>query len=1207
MTLPDFDPAFPLPIIAALAGLSVIFLILRAFRGRRMQPGWLQVPVVVLRLGTIALLALILLNPVRRVTRTTPESHSLILVDRSASMRLATDEDSTRWTDATDWTVQTLAAAGLPAPSLAVFSDEIQNVTDFTDLHPQGDETRLADALGELLWRGKEAPRDIVIVSDGRAHDRDQLALALTAARDLGSRISTKLVGTDTPPRNSWIAAVQAPRSVRPKAQVALHIELAATGLSSHEPLALVLREEDGPEVARSDFHPSADGGSVEKTLTFGIGLRTTRYTLELVPAADEVATDDNRFGFTVEVSSNKLRVLFVEGTHVKRTVGLEGHWWNDMELMTRAWDASGDIEYECLTPMSEYNDSPNLVGVTFHNGEMLPDPSKSFPATREELYRYDVMLISDVPVGNFSDEQMQWVVDWVNERGGGFLMGGGYTTFDVGHYDQTPWERITPVDMLAYGAGAMEKTFPIRIPDAVRHHPLWRFCENPEENERALDAHPVFTGMNRVKRAKPGAIVLAVRADAEGDEPVMAAQTYGRGRSIAWLPDPNGGWARDYITWGPRGGPPQGRHTELGHGYEFQFNADAARSPEAPEPPHPAPWYGNYWVNLVKWLGENSVRWHQDQLAGRAKASAAKPGELLPVAAEVLSVTKLDELLALDVGARLDLPGSPRVRLEYDRDEREFIGSLPVPADARGDQLTIYFDATTEQAAHTDTVAVGLRHSQLEFTETKPDAAFMEELAAAGAGRVLESPTDAVGWLAEVADERRRQAAVSWNQPLWPRWPLLALLLGLLFLEWALRRRSMISVTALLACLFTAPPSRAQDQAEIAALLEQLAAPRVRLRDEAEEKLAAMPEALPAIKELARSSPSAEARLRAENLLGNFTRTRWTLDATLAGHSDPAWRLWAMVLDAPGNKLYTRAEDGVRQWDLETLEPGPLLGKSLSTGDYWTQEAPLTSLALTPDGGMLISTNNQGNLIIDDPASGEVSTLSTSPLKPESRTLPDGTTETYFTLRSIPVVHLGFTPDGTLMTSNLDGHVQFWSLPDFKKLTDRAFDLPHIGHTFAFTPDGRHLIISLDRSGEPDHIQVRDWENNNVTCELSLPERVNSLRISRDGGHLLAALRNGWTYIWQLENGLLSHGQVIARAAGSSSCSIFSADEKSVFVANSDPDACVGEFELETGNPLWVHPPAGFGVHTLVLLPDGRLAGTCSDLKLRIWSRSDP
>ncbi|HEY1120432.1 MAG TPA: hypothetical protein VGE67_02485, partial [Haloferula sp.] len=54
--------------------------------------------------------------------------------------------------------------------------------------------------------------------------------------------------------------------------------------------------------------------------------------------------------------------------------------------------------------------------------------------------------------------------------------------------------------------------------------------------------------------------------------------------------------------------------------------------------------------------------------------------------------------------------------------------------------------------------------------------------------------------------------AAVAWNKPLWPQWPLLGAILSLLCLEWALRRRSMIPVVTSLAFLLATDPSHGQD-----------------------------------------------------------------------------------------------------------------------------------------------------------------------------------------------------------------------------------------------------------------------------------------------------------------------------------------------------------------------------------------------------------
>jgi len=1198
MTLPAFDPAFPIPLIATVAGAAALFTIYRAFAGRRL--GWLQVPAVLLRLVVIALLTIVLLNPSQRITLDKPENRSLLLIDRSSSMKLATGEQKNRWTDAREW-VRTasdeIRSTTGSAPSLAVFDAGWEGVPDQATLDkmmPQGGETRMASALAGVFERGAdESPQQIIVVSDGRAHDLTELTKALAAARDRGAKIATKLVGTDTPPRNAWIAAVQAPRTVRPKAKVAVHVELDATGISPKESLALVLSEEGGKEVARTAFQPG-EGGTVDKTLNFEIGMRTTKYSLRLVPAADEVAEDDNRFGFTVEVSSSKLRVLFVEGTHVKRSVGDTGHWYNDMELMTKAWDATGEIEYECLTPVSEYVDSPNLVGVTFKNGEMRQDPSKSFPSTREDLYRFDVMLISDVPVGNFSEEQMQWVVDWVTERGGGFLMGGGYTTFDVGNYDQTPWERIIPVDMLSYGAGFMEKPFPIRIPDAVRNHPLWHVSDDLQENERALTAHPIFTGMNRVKRAKPGAIVLAVRADTEGDEPVIAAQNYGRGRSIAWLPDPNGGWARHYVSWGPPGGPRQGQHTELGHGKNFRFKEASANSASGPPPPHPSPWYGQYWVNLVKWLGEPSVRWHRDKLAGRAKVAAAKPGSTMPVAAEVLSVTKFDELLGLDVGARLDIPGSPRVRLEYDRDQREFIGQVPVPASASGEQVTIYFDVVANGSAFTDSVPVSLRHSNREFSDTAPDANFMNELAIAGAGKALDTPSDAAEWIASVAEARARQAAVSWNQPLWPKWPLLAAILALLSLEWLIRRRTMLPaavVPAVLAFALIITPASGAEAKSLEQWISQLGAEKVRERDEAEDALLALPDSMQALMAARTEHPKEEGRLRATNLLRTLRQNAWVMEREVLTHvSTPTG--FSIIASPDGRHFFTRGEDDALQWDVETMQSTPLRADLLGS---WTDDRRIWaahSLAIAPDSKRLFVGSDSGRFSVFDLSADGKKTM-----------ILDPSANTSLITSGAPTTHAAASPDGKhLATVTHTGRVYHWNPADGSLISSER--LPAPAQRIVFSPDSKYLALAILRPGIPDVIKVQRTEDNVWTGEITTSAPLNSLVFSPDGTRLAGGLKSGAYAIFPFKDGVVGRERVIYRGRPNGRDVRFSKDGKSLFVCGTDANESLAEVDSETGELLWKAPNLGFGCARFDLLGDDRIVASYGVGVLRVWKR---
>lgn len=797
--MPAFDPIFPVSVIALLVLLPALLLVYRAFAGRKPQPRWLILPIIILRFAALALIALILLNPVEPVSKATPDFTTMFIVDRSASMGLAPDEGATRLQEAATWLTATSALLqqhGIRPPLVQTFAAELEDpvpAAALGSMTPDGPATRMAAALSELADAG-HPPEHLHLISDGCIQDRAGLSQAIGRLRALGTTLSTHTVGSDTPPRNAWISRVEAPRIVRPGTRVAVTATIRCSGLPATTPLGLTLRNPAGEIIQQKTL---AAAPEVTCTFEFPTDIRTADYTLQLGETTGETTFKDNTSTFTIEVSTAKLRVLFVDGTHHKRKIGDTGLCLNDLELMTMAFEAAGDIEFLCLTCQDQYLQAPNLFQVSFHNGEMLLNRNITFPTTREELYSYDAMIISDVPVGNFSQDQLQWVVDWVTERGAGFLMGGGYTTFDCGHYDQTVWEKIIPADMKAYGQGYVEEPYRMTIPKAARSHPIWHFSDDPEENDRILDSHPEWRGMVRIKRVKPGALVLGIRPDT-GNEPLIAVQSYGRGRSIAYMPDPNGGWGFNFTKWAPPGKEIVGETIMLGSGGSFRFNESASHPPPGVTlKEHPSPYYGRFWVNVVRWLSENSIRWKRDKLAGRSLATIATPGKGLPVAAEVLAVTDPAALLALDVGARLDLPGSPRAILHYDRDRREFTGQLPIPADFSGNSVRILFDAAVAGQSHSDSIPVSVLAGNLEFAQTQPDPGVMTEIAAAGGSDHFNRSEQAAAAIAEIARRSATVAHRAWQRPLWPRWELWAILASLLCLEWFLRRRGHAATTA--------------------------------------------------------------------------------------------------------------------------------------------------------------------------------------------------------------------------------------------------------------------------------------------------------------------------------------------------------------------------------------------------------------------------
>jgi hypothetical protein len=114
---------------------------------------------------------------------------------------------------------------------------------------------------------------------------------------------------------------------------------------------------------------------------------------------------------FRIGARKGKIRVIYMEGT-----VSPPGEY----RFIQDALQEDPNIECVCLEVNNQLADKPILFRVN--------DPSRGFPSTREELFTYDVVICSDIARTAFTQEQLDWTVELVAERGGGFVMIGGYT-----------------------------------------------------------------------------------------------------------------------------------------------------------------------------------------------------------------------------------------------------------------------------------------------------------------------------------------------------------------------------------------------------------------------------------------------------------------------------------------------------------------------------------------------------------------------------------------------------------------------------------------------------------------------------------------------------------------------------------------------------------------------------------------------------------
>jgi Ca-activated chloride channel homolog len=72
----------------------------------------------------------------------------------------------------------------------------------------------------------------------------------------------------------------------------------------------------------------------------------------------------------------------------------------------------------------------------------------QGFPRSIDDLDRFDLVLVSDVPALLFSQQQMDLLRTWVRDFGGGFVLTGGENSFGIGGYYRTPVEQLLPVRM---------------------------------------------------------------------------------------------------------------------------------------------------------------------------------------------------------------------------------------------------------------------------------------------------------------------------------------------------------------------------------------------------------------------------------------------------------------------------------------------------------------------------------------------------------------------------------------------------------------------------------------------------------------------------------------------------------------------------------------------------------------------------------------
>ncbi len=375
---------------------------------------------------------------------------------------------------------------------------------------------------------------------------------------------------------------------------------------------------------------------------------------------------------------------------------------------------------------------------------------------------QYDVILLGDVSARQLraaNPNALAAIERSVFEKRTGFLMTGGYVTFGNGDWKGTEIEKLLPVDLSLGVKGQIEKPVKMVPTEAGlrRFSHVLRLADRKEDNVQAWNKLHELDGITRLGPPKDLATVLAVTDDKE-PLPVLVAQPYGSGRTLAFAGDTTHRWVRD---------------------------------------PQTQQLHDRFWRQVVIWLAQ------QEEAAGNVWV---KPDiRRLPARSD----------LGFQVGLRskggIDLPdGSYQVEVIGPGEARTEVHTARVGNEDRGTftrteapgeyRLVVRGrgkDADGEEVSGEATARFLVYEDDVEMTRRAADHEFLKKLAAAGGGQ-FHRAEEMTAFLRQLQQQPLTQGKP--KVELWPNWrattrspfflwfflAFVALLTG----EWILRRR---------------------------------------------------------------------------------------------------------------------------------------------------------------------------------------------------------------------------------------------------------------------------------------------------------------------------------------------------------------------------------------------------------------------------------
>jgi len=629
-----------------------------------------------------------------------------LLIDRSGSMQVKDESDDTRLAVAERVQAELAKTLGREVEFVPLnFSNELGSKS-------AGTHTALAASLTDAL-NLKQDFRAVVLLTDGRDTDGRPLTQPAALAVKLGRPVHSVVLGSTEAARLDYGLTLEAANEcIRLGDTVSLAGTVVAPGADgTRAQVALLV---DGQTAITRDFtvrHGRARFSFEHRPAK----AKRYRYEARLSGLANDPAPQNNSATHIVDVVDRPIRVLYLE--HYPRF---------ESKFLMQALEEDPGVHVVSVlrTPGGGWY----VKGKALHK-----DPENGIPASGDELFLYEVIILGDLPRKTFSEDgdrtetRLRNIADFVTRRGGGLVTLGGQNVYLAGNYGDSPLAEVLPFDLKPAEEAQLSGRFLMDVPSAALEHPIMRLGRDRAKSDELWKEMVQLDGSNAVGNIRPAATLLGYREMEEKQVPVLAAMKVGRGRVLSAAFDTNWRWQL-------------ARTTKESHSRTF-------------------------WGNAIRFLAPDPRR-EPNQPTIEEYGGRPAVGDTLHLASELLDdfyqpITKapLEVHVTRPSGQTVrhypsDIPEAPGL-YEYDL-------ALPEPG---GYKVETYYLGKKRSGR-----VIEVREQADEFLDVSPDETALRELAQATDGvSVRTDKLDELVAAIDVTPEERQELAVVplWNHPL--------------------------------------------------------------------------------------------------------------------------------------------------------------------------------------------------------------------------------------------------------------------------------------------------------------------------------------------------------------------------------------------------------------------------------------------------------